>query len=661
METHLLNDILIIFGLSVVVLFFCHRIHVPTIVGFLLTGVLVGPYGFGLIEAVRDVNVLAEIGVVLLLFTIGIEFSFENLLRIKRSVLIGGALQVSMTIALAFFLSTKAGFNMGQALFIGFLVSLSSTAIVLKVLQERADMESPYGQLALAILIFQDIIVVPMMLLIPLLAGATDQGQGSIWILLLKVFGIIVFLIVSAKWIVPYILYQTVRTRSRELFLLSILVICFAIAILTNALGLSLALGAFFAGLIISETEYSHETLGNIIPFKDVFTSMFFVSIGMLMDITYLIHHPFLVLLVALAILFFKSLMTILSVLFLGFPLRIGILTGLSLSQVGEFSFVLFMKGSEYGLLGSDLHQLFLNVVILTMGLTPFIISLSPRVANGMVKLPLPQRLKKGFLKDTLSDGTSRKPHLKDHIIIVGFGLNGKNIAKAARVAKIPYVIIEMNPETVKIERDKGEPIYYGDASQEPVLEGTRVKEARALVVVISDPAATRRIVRTARNMNAGMHIIARTRFITEVNPLFELGASEVIPEEFETSIEILHRILMKYLLPRDEIERLLSEARSDGYGMFRGLKPDPLSFSGLKAPLPEIEISTFKVTERAAIVGQSIGQIQLRAKYGVTLLAVKRDVQTLTNPGKDTEIMAGDLLFVLGTPADLSNMGKLF
>ena len=243
----------------------------------------------------------------------------------------------------------------------------------------------------------------------------------------------------------------------------------------------------------------------------------------------------------------------------------------------------------------------------------------------------------------------------------MGFGLNGRNITKAAGIAEIPYVIIEMNPETVKAERNKGEEIYYGDASQESVLDSARIREARALVVVISDPAATRRIVKTARNINPRIHIIARTRFTSEGTSLFELGANEVIPEEFETSIEILHRILMKYLLPRDQIETLLSEARSDGYGMFRGLQPDPLSFSNLKAPLPEIEISTYKVQDKAEIIGKSIGEIDLRARYGVTLLAIKRDVQTLANPGKDTLIMAGDMLFILGAPVDMSSIGTLF
>ena len=657
MEIPLLKDILLIFGLAVAVLFICHRARIATIVGFLLTGILVGPHGLGLISAQKEVEILAEIGVVLLLFTIGIEFSLENLLRIKRSVFVGGALQVLLTIAAAFLIAQQFGLATGQAVFLGFLASLSSTAIVLKLLQEKAEVESPHGQITLAVLIFQDIAVVPMMLLTPFLASAQIQSQESVLLLVAKGIAFLGLVLASAKWIVPHLLFLIARTRSRELFLLSSLVICFAVAFLSAALGLSLALGAFMAGLIVSETEFSHETLGNIIPFRDVFTSLFFVSIGMFLDVKFLIDHPGTIVSIAFAVMIVKSLIAGLVVLLLRFPLRTAILAGLALCQVGEFSFILFMSGAQYGMLQGQFYQYFLDVSVLTMGITPFVIAAAPAIADTVLKLPFPAGLKTGFLT---AHKIKKRIKLRDHLIIVGFGFNGRNIAHASKLAGVPYVILEMNPQTVKTEREKGEPIYYGDASQTAVLEQVDLKDARVLVIVISDPIASRRITATARKENHRLFIVARTRFITEMKRLHKLGANEVIPEEFETAIEIFSRVLAKYLVPRDEIEKLITEARADGYQMFRTLSEASTSFADMKLHLPDVDISTLRLEEGSDFVGKSLGQIELRKKYGVTLLAIRRNAKILSNPDANTVLHAEDLLIILGTPVKLANVCPL-
>ncbi|MEE8288741.1 MAG: cation:proton antiporter, partial [Nitrosomonadaceae bacterium] len=474
MEIPLLQDIVIIFGLSIVVLFICHRFRVPTIVGFLLTGIMAGPHGLRLIEAIHEVEILAEVGVVLLLFTIGIEFSFRSLVQIKKSVLLGGSLQVTLTLITAFFIARYLGQAFGQAVFIGFLAALSSTAIVLKLIQERAEVDSPHGRTTLAILIYQDVIIVPMILFTPLLAGATGNLGESLLILTAKGIGIIVLVIFSARWIVPQALYQIARTRNRELFLLSVVVICLAVAWITSSMGLSLALGAFLAGLIISESEYSHQALGNILPFRDVFTSFFFVSIGMLLDVSFLFQQPALIVLIVLAVLALKTVVAGSVTLLLGFPLRTGILVGLGLSQVGEFSFILSKTGIEHGLLAGDVYQMFLSVSVLTMAATPFIIAAAPRIADIVLRLPLPRRLKSGLYPAQEIEKTSKK----DHLIIIGFGVNGRNLARAARTGAIPYVIIEMNPEVVREQSAKGEAIYFGDAAQEAVLKYADIKDA---------------------------------------------------------------------------------------------------------------------------------------------------------------------------------------
>jgi CPA2 family monovalent cation:H+ antiporter-2 len=654
----LLSDIVIIFGLSVLVVFAFNRLRIPAVVGFLLTGVLAGPYGLALIKAVHEVEILAEVGVVLLLFSIGMEFSLAALMRIKKSVLLGGSFQVLLTVMITFVLSSlHIGRTVGESLFIGFLVSLSSTAIVLKILQDRAEIDSPHGQTSLAILIFQDLIVIPMMLFTPLLAGMSGRFSLTPLLLLAKGTGVILLVILSARWILPQFLYQIARTRSRELFLLTVVVLCFAIAWLTSSVGLSLALGAFLAGLIISESEYSHQALGNVLPFRDVFTSFFFVSVGMLLDVGFLLDNLPRVAVVVLVILALKTVTAGCTGLILGFPLRTAILVGLTLAQVGEFSFILAKSGLEQGFLAGEVYQLFLAVTVLTMAVTPFIISVAPTVTDTVLRLPIPSRLKAGRKPSE----SGKIPSRKDHLIIIGFGVNGRNLSRAATVAGIPHVIIEMNPETVRLEGRSGKPIFYGDATQEPVLHHAGVEAARVVVVAISDAAATRRIVETVRRLNQKAEVIARTRFLREVKPLYDLGADEVVPEEFETSVEIFARVLRKYLVPREEIETLISEVRSDGYQMFRSLAKDSLSLSDLNLHLSDIEISTLRVDEESPVHGRSLAELELRKEHGVSILAIRRGEKVLSNPDADAQLLGHDVVVVLGAPDKIAAAMALF
>ena len=657
MEIPLLYDICIIFGLSIGVLLICHRLSVPSIVGFLLTGLIAGPHGLGLIQADREVEILAEIGVILLLFAIGIEFSLKNLLRIKQSVLMGGSLQVGLTLLAAFALARRFGQATNESLFIGCLAAVSSTAIVMKLLQERDETRTPHGGTALAILIFQDIAIVPMMLITPILAGEASDMSRALILLLAKGVVMIGVVVVGAKYVVPLILSQVLRTRSREVFLLSVLAICLAVVWLTSRFGVSLALGAFLAGLIVSESESSHDALGHISPFRDVFTSFFFVSVGMLLDFQVLFEKPLLIAGLTIGVLVAKSIIAGGVTSMLGYPLRTAILAGLTLSQVGEFAFILSKSGIEHGLLSDANYKLFLAVSVVTMAATPFIISAAPHIADGILRLPLPRRLVSGLsLIASMQDAEQT-----NHVIIIGFGINGRNVAKAARAADIPYVIVEMNPETVRTERANGEPIFYGDAVHDAVLHHANIKAARVVVVVISDDAASRRIVATAHALNPTAHIIARTRHLAEVEPLYRVGANEVIPEEFETSVEIFTRVLMEYLIPHDQIEQFIAEVRADGYKMFRTLPKDALPVSDLKVHFPDLEISVLWVDPKSPFVGKSLAEIALRGTYEVTVLAVRRNEQILTNPHGELRIEFDDEVYLLGNPEKIAQVADLF
>lgn len=656
MAIQLLNDVIVIFLISIVAIFVGHRLRVPEVVGFLVTGVVAGPHGLRLVQGVEQIEFLAEVGVVLLLFAIGMEFSFERLFRIRKSTLVGGPLQVVITLMATTFAGLKVGLPLFESIFAGFLVSLSSTAVVLKIMQDRAEVDAPHGSTTLGILIFQDIVVVPMMLFVPLLAAQTSQSMGMPLLLMLaKGAGIIGLVIVGAKLIVPTLLYQVVRLRSSELFLLTVILICLSVAWISYTAGLSLALGAFLAGLIISESEYSYQALGNILPFRDVFTSFFFVSIGMLLDVAFFLERAELVVAAALGVLILKAVVAGGVALFLGYPIRTGVLVGLALAQIGEFSFILSKTGLDSGILNQGEYQLFLAVSVLTIAATPFVIAASPRAADLLFRLPLPDKVKAGLPFAGIAEKR------ENHLVIVGYGFVGRNLARAARVGELPYLILDMNPEVVRAERANGEPIHYGDATQELVLRHADIETARVLVVAVSDEVTTRRIVEMARKQNPKVYIMARVRYLHEAAALYDRGADEVIPEEFETSVEIFSRVLGKYLVPRTEIEKIIVEARSHGYEMFRNAEIEPAKISDLRRYLPNVEIVTIKVEDKAPATGKTLEDLELRKKLGVNVIGVIRDSGNILNPQKDTEIVAGDVLLVLGTSEQIARSRHLF
>ncbi len=649
-----LGDLFRIFVLAVVVLFICHRFSVPAIVGFLLTGILAGPYGLGLVHSVHGVETLAELGVIVLLFSIGLEFSFRDLIDIRKTVLLGGGVQVFGTILLVVGIAAALSLPVQKGVFFGFLAALSSTAIVLKQLGERVEMAAPQGKIDLGILIFQDLIVVPMILFTPMLgsAGITEP----VWIILAKTTGVILLVFLLSNYIIPPLLYQITRTGSRELFLLSIIVICFGVAWLTYSAGLSLALGAFLAGLIIAESEYSHQALGNVIPFMDTFTSLFFVSIGMLLNLSVVIDHFQMVLLLTLLLIIGKAFAATIAAIILGYPLRTSILVGLGLCQVGEFSFILAQSGLKYALINLTLYQGFLAAAIITMMLTPFLMSMAPKIADRILKFPLPARIRRG--KWLEEDDTEESG---GHLIIVGYGVNGRNLARAARAANINFRVVEINAETVRKEKAEGIPIMFGDATQETVLKTAGVENAKMIVIAIHDAAATRRVITLVRRMNPTLHILVRTRFVANMEDLHNLGANEVIPEEYETSVEIFSRVLARFLVPRDVIEQMVDAMRKQDYDMFRSLRVSSLDLFALKRMhLHDAEISALKVGEHASLAGKTIQELNLRNLYGVSVLAIQRGNEIISNPGAEDEIHAADSLVVLGSLASIKEVARL-
>lgn len=659
MEVPIIKEIVIIFALSIAVLLFCHRLKLPSVVGFLVTGVLCGPHGLGFVSGLDDVQNLATIGVVLLLFTVGMEFSIKNIIKYRYYFFGGGMLQVSFTLIGTLLVSKYLlGMPWNQSIFMGFLISLSSTAIVLRVLDEKGETESPHGRLILGVLIFQDIVAVPMMLLVPLLAGTGDEFDSSQ--LYQFVFGITVLAVmaVMAYYAVPRLLYYVTRTRNRELFLLSVLTICFAVAWITSSIGLSLSLGAFLAGLIVSESEYSDEAVGNVLPFQEIFTSFFFVSMGMLLDVSFVVHQPFTILVITAVVLIFKSCVAGGAALALGMPLRSAILGGVALSQVGEFSFVIAHSGIELGLASEYSYQLFLAVSLLTMGVTPTMIFLSSYAANWASKLPLPQKLKNGL---SYNSTESASEPLHDHLIICGFGLRGRHLSRAAKASLMQYVILEMNPETVKAEKKKGEPIRFGDPSHHSVLVHAGVRTAKMLAVVINDPLAAMHIVKVARALNPEIYIITRTRYFQEVANMFQAGANDVIPDEFGSSLEIFTRVLERTDMPQEGLYRYVDEIRNEGYEAL-GLHNRSLNIqSSLGFESPEAKIETLSVSLGSPLVGKTVLESELKKAHGLTVLLIRRQNKNITRIEADTALEVSDSVVVIGSADSLTRAKTLF
>ena len=651
-EYEFLKSLEVIFIASAAVILLLYKLKIPSLIGFIIAGIIIGPHGVGLIKDVHFIQILAEIGVILLLFTIGIEFSLKKLFRIKKAVLGGGGAQVLFTIIASAALTYVAIGDVNKSIFFGFLYALSSTAIVLKLLAERGEIDSPHGHTMVGILIFQDLCIVPLMLLIPILSGdgidildvAMKMGTAAL---------IIIIVLLSSRWIVPALLHQVVRTKSRELFLTTIILLCLGIALLTSRFGLSLALGAFLAGLIISESEYAHQALSDILPFKDSFMGLFFVSIGMLMNTEFVVDNGIRIAQVVALIFGLKIITGIVSALLIGNALRTSLMTGLGLAQIGEFSFVLAIAGKASGLISEEFYQIFLSSSVVTMILTPFMMNAAPTISEWITARPLMKKLL-GKTKVSDKEGIPRKRH--DHVIIVGFGLNGRNLAKVLKEAEIPYVILEMNSDTVREMRKKGEPIHYGDGSSKEILHKMGIEKARLLVVAISDPVSTRRIVSIARQANADVYIIVRTRYLIEVDDLKSLGADEVIPEEFETSIEIFSRVLHRYSFPRNAILDMIDKIRSNSYTALRGVELPRHKLFEKYEWLPEIEIDGYRIPEDSHLNEKTIKELQIRKKTGITVIAVRRGKSVHTNPEPDFRLKAEDFLLFTGDRESMNN-----
>ncbi|MEJ2009011.1 MAG: cation:proton antiporter [Acidobacteriota bacterium] len=543
----LLGDLLILFGFATLIAVILRRARQSAIVAYLLTGIVVGPSGLHLITNREAIEIMAEIGVALLLFTIGMEFPLTKIVAMRKLLFGAGGRQVLLTIAAVLGLAYLANHPWRQGIYWGFLVAISSTAIVLKLLLEREELDSIHGRAIVGILLFQDLCVVPMMAILPALTAPSGEILLTVVYALVKVIAAGALILFAARYFFPVLWSRIVQVRTNEIFIIAAIFFSLGTAWASAAMGLSLALGAFIAGLALSESSYAHQIHAEILPFRDSFNSLFFISVGMLLDVNFVEKHWAMVIGVAAAIFGLKALTGLSAVLSMGFATQKSLMVGLSVAQVGEFSFVLLHQGERLNLVPAGEYQIFLAAAIITMMLTPTLIQLSPHIAT---RLPEMQRLRRFFPEPGELELAAQATPLHDHVIVCGYGLNGRQLAHALRRKGISYLVLELDPTIVNRATAEGESIFFGDSTKADILEKAGVARARALVFAISDPFVVPRAVATAHAMNPGLITIVRTARVEHTTALESAGASQVVAAELSAANEVISQVLSLYEVP---------------------------------------------------------------------------------------------------------------
>jgi len=644
-DLSVLREIFILLSLALANAWLFSRLHQSPIVGYLTTGLLVGPYGFHLVKGIHEVELVAEIGVILLLFTIGLEFSYSRIMRLKGLLLKAGSVQLVATAAAVCLGTLLLGESWQGAAGLAMAFALSSTAIVLKLLLERGEIDSAHGRVALGILLFQDLCVILFLVALPLLGS--QPHTFSVWTLVYA--GLIMgTLYLFARHLLTPLLRGILRTRAPELFRLTILALVLGTAWATYEAGLSLALGAFLAGLALAESDSSHQVLSDIIPFRDVFLAVFFISVGMLVDVRLLLANWWQVLVGLLLLGLAKAIAGTLAALVCRYPLRTALITGLITFQVGEFSFILLKQAQSLDVLPVATYQLALSIVALSMMFTPLVFARAEAIASkvsGWLGRPY---------QHAGEDERERTGNLEGHVIIASYGLSARNVARTLREFRIPYIHVEVNGDAVRRAKLAGEIIIHGDASSPHVLEGAGIHRAKALVLAINDPTALARAIPAARELNPELYILARTRYVAEIDDLMAAGADEVISDELGAGLELSTFLAKRLHLTEGRLLKLLSAIRDEHHQRFHQSDTEASKQGAYLSVMGGGELELQAVPDDSPHLGRSLANLDFRAATGATVVGVIRQERTTYNPGPTLHLAHGDTLMLLGDPESI-------
>jgi CPA2 family monovalent cation:H+ antiporter-2 len=600
------------------------------------------------------VRALAEIGVVFLLFEIGLELPLDRLRRLWRSAVIVGTTQVVLTMGLVAGGAMLFGWDTGPAVILGGLVAMSSTALVMRQLADRGQVDSPHGQLAVSILIMQDLSIVPLLLVIPLLASSGSSSPAALALSILQLVAALGVVLAVVRFVVPPVLARAAQARSSDLFSLLAVLVVLGSAFFAQELGLTLAVGAFLAGVAASTSPYTHQLFSEVVPLRGVLLGVFFTAVGMLFDPGVLVDHPgFVAAYLAVALLLKGVIITLANTWLLRQSLRIGAMAGLALAQTGEFTFVLAEAARRAGLIEEWVHQGVIAGSIVSLMATPFLIRIAPKVGDWVSGGRVLDERNGGPLLDGLAaDGPDA-----GRVVVIGFGIGGQTLARLFRSLGLRYVVVEAHALGAEQARKRGEPVVFGDATRPQVLRRLDVGHARLAIVAISDALATRRIVSRIRAISRDVPILARTRYVLEVDSLETAGATAVVAEEFESSIELVARALQLFRIPDASILKFTEALREGGYGAIRsdlGTGIDPW----LIEILQEVDAQWIEVP--GSFPGASLAELDIRATTGASILAVSRDDTSTANPPPTFELRRGDRLLVLGDASILAKLEDL-
>jgi len=646
-----LAELLLLIAIAALGVAVFERLRLPAIAGFLVMGALVGPGGLSLVDDPERVQSLAELGVVFLLFEIGLELPLDRLRLLWRRALLAGGLQMGITVFGVAAIGGALGMDPNAALVLGGLIAISSTALVLRSLSDRGEIDAPHGQLAVGILLFQDLCIVPLLLVIPLLAADSADALRDAALAVGWSGGALVVLYLVARWLLPRLLDRAAQLRSRDLFSLLAFLVVLGSAVIAEEIGLTLAVGAFLGGLVLSASPYAHQLFAEVLPLRGLLLGLFFTAVGMLFEPAEALRQWDAVLLYVASVVLLKSVVVALIVtLVLRQGIRLGILSGLALAQTGEFSFVLAATAATAGLLAPDVQQLFIAGSIATLLATPFLMAIGPRLTDLVTQ---------GTERFARAEGGRKDGDLEDHAVLMGFGLAGQQLARVLKSQEIPYVVVEGNARAVREARARGENIVYGDALRPAILRRVGVNRARLVAVAISDPVGTRRVVQLVRQLGPQAVVLARTRYVLEVDALDEAGADAVVAEEFESAIELVSQILRVYGAPEGGIARFCAGLREEGYIALRatpGLILDPW----LSELLEQVATEWVEVPE--SLTGApTLEELAVRRMTGTNVLAIERAGVTEPNPAANYALRGGDRLLVSGKPDEVARLRALF
>jgi monovalent cation:H+ antiporter-2, CPA2 family len=658
-DLKLISEMVTVLGTAAIGGFVANRLRQPVLLGYLLSGIIIGPAGLSWIGQAGDIQVLAEVGVALLLFALGVEFSLKDLLRMRTIALGGGTLQILSTILLGGGLAYATGWveTIPKAIFLGAVLSLSSTAVVLKGLIERNQVQTSFGQIMLAILIVQDLGLGVMLAILPALSQPTQAIGLAVAVALGKAFLFIGGSIVVGKWLIPPVIKLIVRAASPELFLLSILVLCLGIASFTNALGLGIAMGAFVAGLMISNVEYADHALDRVLPMRDVFATLFFASIGLLIDPRFLAANAGTLLgLVAVAMLGKAVIVTAIVFLF-RYPFKLALTVGLGINQIGEFSFVLAGVAKTQGLFSEQLYGLTVGTTAVTLLLTPFVLKVTPFLLRQLDQLTWLNALLQFNPEPQLFGGVDQ---LRDHVVVAGYGRVGQTLVRMLYFQGHSILVIDNDESAFGTLKQQGIPYLLGDAASEILLEKANLKQAKSMAITLPDPMATRLTVNRVLSLAPDLDITVRAHINEEIDLLYQLGANEVVQPEFEAALEMGAHMLLKLGDSPQAVQQAVNRYRS---GRYRDILPVRASYWGwadLETMILGLEHQWYILSEEVSIVGQTLAEINLRRTTGVTVMAIERNRQILRYPTGETRLAAGDRLLVVGSHEKLQKFEQI-